>query len=105
VDEQNSTPISSNPSDYQRAVRIKDDEVLLLKTELDEKARRVRRLQQQLDLLLSEGNALKERLFLRLDDLYPSVRGVDSTVAVRQWKEALWYVAMDCRPEEKDHHP
>jgi len=45
-------------------------------------------------MLTAEGNALKERMFIRLDELYPNVRTMEPNggVGVRQWEDAIWYV-------------
>lgn len=87
-------PTNPNPSDYVRSIRVEDDEVLLIRTQLDEKWRQLRRFQAHVDMLTAEGNALKERMFIRLDDLYPTVRSMEPSggVGIRQWDDTLWYV-------------
>ena len=94
-------PTSSNPDDYTYAVKVDDDEALSLKAELDDKARVGRRLQTQLDIVKAEQTALKERLFLRLEDLYPGMSSLDPDggVAVRVWQNNLYYVAWE--PQSK----
>jgi len=87
-------PTSPNPGDYARSMRVEDDEILMIRTQLDEKWRQVRRHQAHVDMLTAEGNALKERMFIRLDELYPNVRTMEPNggVGVRQWEDAIWYV-------------
>lgn len=97
MEEQKALPTSSNPRDYAVAIKIDDDQALLLKAELDEKSRRCRRLQGELDAERSEQAALRDRLFLRLDDLYPGVWTLDPEggVGIREWQNNLYYVAWD----------
>ena len=87
-------PTSQNPTDYARSIQVEDDEVLLIRAQLDENWRQMRRHQAHVDMLTAEGNALKERMFLRLDELYPAVRSMDPNggVGIRRWEDALWYV-------------
>jgi hypothetical protein len=90
-------PTSSNPQDYARAVRVEDDEVLLLKTQRDEKFRHLYRLQMAVEVAQAELTALRERTFLRLDELYPAIRRIDpdSGVGIREWQDDVWYVGWD----------
>jgi hypothetical protein len=94
---QDSVPTSSNPTDYAYAVQVDDDEVLSLRTQMDEKLRLSRRLRIQLEIAQAEQTALKERLFLRLEDLYPGMSSLDlqGGVGLREWQNNLWYVAWD----------
>jgi hypothetical protein len=93
--EEQSVPSSSNPNDYAYAVKVEDNEVFMLKEQLDEKCRLARRMQKELDIIRTEQNALRDRIFLRLDDLYPGLTSLypDGGVGIREWKDDLWYVA------------
>jgi hypothetical protein len=92
-------PASSNPREYPRAFKVQDDEALLLKAEMDEKFRVLRRFHTQLEIATAEHTALKERMFLRLADLYPIIcsSAPDGGVGIRQWENDLWYVGWDAR--------
>jgi hypothetical protein len=94
---ENQSPTSCNPRDYAVAVRVEDDQALMLKAELDDKARKCRRLETELDVARSEQSALRDRLFLRLDDVYPGVWTMDPQggIAIRVWQNNLYYVAWD----------
>lgn len=93
--EQKTMPSSSNPKDYTYAVKVEDGEAIVMKEQLDEKSRLCRRLQTQLEIARAEHTAIKERMFLRLDDVYPGVwsMGPEGGVGLRQWQDNLWYVA------------
>jgi hypothetical protein len=92
-------PTSSNPNDYAAAVTVEDDEILLLKAQMDEKFRNLCRLRAELEMVQAEQTALKHRLFFRLGDLYPNVRSADPEggVGIREWQNCLWYVAWNGR--------
>jgi hypothetical protein len=96
-DAQKTFPTSSNPNDYSYAVKVEDEQVLLLKEEMDEKSRLCRRLQSQLDIARAEQSALRDRIFLRLEEVYPGVWSLnpESGVGIREWQNNLWYVAWD----------
>jgi len=93
--EEKTPPPSSNPNDYPLAVKVEDDEILLLKAHMDEKFRKLCRLRAELEMVQAEQTALKHRLFLRLGDVYPNVRSADPDggVGIREWDDSLWYVA------------
>jgi hypothetical protein len=101
--EEKIAPSSSNPADYARAVRVTDDDTLLLKARIDEHLRNLWRLHTEVEIARAEQAALTQRLFLRLDGVYPGIRRLDPDggVGLRDWDDALWYVGWDgteCRP-------
>ncbi|MBI4638621.1 MAG: hypothetical protein HY727_19965 [Candidatus Rokubacteria bacterium] len=84
------------------AVRVEDDETLLVKAQLDETRRRATQAKQQLDVVLAEANALKERLFLRLHELHPAIMHAgNGTAHVESREDAVWYIA-GARDDEED---
>jgi hypothetical protein len=99
--EQQPMPASSNPNDYAYAVKVEDTEVYMLKEQLDEKCRSAWRLQREIEIIRTEQNSLRDRIFLRLDDLYPGLASLypDGGFGIREWKDDLWYVAWEAKKQ------
>src|SRR5712664_4077296 len=89
---------SDNPDDYPRSTEIKDDECLMLLTELQHKRRKMERQLSEARITHSEGNIVHGRLFIRLEDTYPMTAGYGPTHrgnGWRYWRGKYYYVSWD----------
>jgi hypothetical protein len=98
-DRNTAAPTSSNPADYERAVQVQDDDVLLLEVQLAVKSSEYYRASAQAEVLRLEAEALRARMFYRLGVTYPEVEksGSGGGTGIRRFEGALYYVGWDAR--------
>jgi hypothetical protein len=61
-----------------------------------EKARQCQRARDHLAILEAEVDAVRRRLFLRLEEVYPGVEGLrDGGTGIRRFQGGLYYVGWD----------
>jgi hypothetical protein len=95
-DPNTAAPTSSNPADYARATRVQDDEALMLEAQFALKATEYRRLAAQAEVLRLETEAVRARMFFRLDERYPDIgAGQGGGTGIRHHDGALYYVGWD----------
>lgn len=98
-DPNTTAPTSSNPADYARSIRVQDDEGLLLEAQFAVKAAEYRRMSAQMEVLKLETEAVRARMFYRLDERYPEIgAGFGGGTGIRHFDGALYYVGWDAAP-------
>lgn len=95
------TPKTNNPEDYPRAVKVSDSEALMMRTEMKMREDRLEAMSHQANLLISEIGVAKERLFMRLREVYPRIEvdeyGDRQSVGYRHWKGDLYFTGWNAR--------
>jgi hypothetical protein len=92
-----SSPQDNNPKSYARHVQIVDDTALLMHAEFLEKTRRVERAETEYRAAMQDLEAIKARMFMRLEDAYPAIqtKSGEGGNGVRVHEEKLYYVSWD----------
>ena len=91
-----SSPQSDNPEAYPHSAKVEDGDVLMMITELERRRAQARRKTDELELMWHESMALRRRVFLALEDKYPSVLdNTDGGTGWRKWKNEIYYVGWD----------
>lgn len=87
-------PTSNDPNDYPASAKITDDNCLLLIAKLIRKGEEIERLSMGLNAEIAEHEALRQRLWVMLDNLHPGIRNSDRPyIGYRDWEGDKWFVA------------
>lgn len=85
----------NDPSKFDRAVEITDPYVLGWIAERDVKTNEGQVLYEQLQLLISEIEVFKKKIFLKLKSVSPNVETGEGKTGFRKWQGKYYYVGWD----------